>query len=182
MFFCDIAHAVEWSRSEEANIKVKRLKKESEKELRLQTRKIKQSQKTISQLKIDAEKAVNAYIQERDREKPCCTCGKPKSSGKQFHAGHFIAVGSCDNLRFNCFNIHAQCATCNVYGHGEYRLYRQWMIDRYSTELVEAFEDIASTNPITKRSRDYLERIKSVFKKRKLHIVKLRKRINNNVL
>ena len=172
MFFCDINHAVEWTKSEEAKKKVKLLKKESEKEHRAETRKIKHAQKTISQLKIETEKSVNAYIRVRDFGKPCSSCGRPHKKGDQ--AGHFIAVGDCDYLRFWTTNIHTQCVSCNLYGRGEYRTYRQFMVAKYGTEKVEKLEAIAKTNPIHKPSREHLERMKNVFNRRARHLKKLR--------
>lgn len=63
-----------------------------------------------------AEKAVNAFIRERDRDQPCISCGTHDAS--EWHAGHWISVGASSALRFDPANIHKQCHQCNWFEGG----------------------------------------------------------------
>jgi hypothetical protein len=85
------------------------------------------------------QKVFNTYIRQRDKLKPCISCGK--NLGKTFHAGHFFSVGAYPNLRFNENNVHGQCVECNLHKHGnvkEYDLRLQNVIsDKEYSELLE---------------------------------------------
>jgi hypothetical protein len=85
------------------------------------------------------QKVFNTYIRQRDKLKPCISCGK--QLGKTFHAGHFFSVGAYPNLRFNENNVHGQCVECNLHKHGnvkEYDLRLQNVIsDKEYNELLE---------------------------------------------
>jgi hypothetical protein len=85
------------------------------------------------------QKVFNTYIRQRDKLKPCISCGK--NLGKTFHAGHFFSVGAYPNLRFNENNVHGQCVECNLHKHGnvkEYDLRLQNVIsDKEYNELLE---------------------------------------------
>lgn len=72
--------------------------------------------KSVSQWRNDLQKIFNRYIRERDKNKPCISCGK-KLIGK-YDAGHYLSVGSYPNLRFNEDNCFAQCVECNQHKHG----------------------------------------------------------------
>lgn len=63
-----------------------------------------------------AEKAVNAFVRERDREQPCISCGTHDAA--EWHAGHWKSVGANSALRFDPSNIHRQCNQCNVFKGG----------------------------------------------------------------
>lgn len=79
---------------------------------------------------------VNKYIRKRDEGKPCISCGNNKGS----EAGHYIAVGQCDALRFDLDNIHLQCHSCNYHKHGNQMQYRLNLVNRIGAERVEALE------------------------------------------
>lgn len=66
----------------------------------------------------------------------CCTCNKVKEI-KSMHAGHFIAQGKSNFLRFNEQNVHAQCSQCNTYGRGEQDLYSQFIEREYGIEVLK---------------------------------------------
>ena len=72
---------------------------------------MKKKTKTLGKLKQDAQKVFNAYIRERDRDKPCVSCGAYNT----LQAGHYYAVGGYDGLRFNEDNVHGECARCNCW-------------------------------------------------------------------
>ncbi len=63
-----------------------------------------------------AERAVNAYVRERDREQPCISCGT--FDAETWHAGHWISVGASSALRYDLANINRQCRQCNWFEGG----------------------------------------------------------------
>lgn len=81
--------------------------------------------KTHSDWLKDLQKVFNAYIRERDKNKPCISCGR--SLVGKFDAGHFFSVGAYPNLRFNEDNVFGQCVACNQHKHGN--------INEYSIQL-----------------------------------------------
>ena len=52
----------------------------------------------------------NAYIRERDKDKPCISCG---NYFEKKDAGHYFATSGYSGLRFDEDNVHGECAGCN---------------------------------------------------------------------
>lgn len=108
-------------------------------------RKAKQEYKRsdIQELKKIAQVICNKYIRLRDQDKPCISCGYVLNNGnRQVHAGHYIAQGKSSLLRYDERNIHAQCAQCNTFLHGNLAEYRINLIQRAGIETVETLENI----------------------------------------
>ena len=92
----------------------------------------------------DAQFAVNAYIRQRDKGKPCISCGRPTKAGD--HAGHWKPTSTSPSLRYTETNIHLQCVQCNLHLHGNVAAYRAGLIARIGqaeVELLEAPQDTA---------------------------------------
>ncbi|MDC9599028.1 recombination protein NinG [Xenorhabdus anantnagensis] len=85
-----------------------------------------------------AQRAVNAYIRERDRDLPCVSCGTYTSA--QWDAGHYRTTAAAPQLRFDERNIHKQCVVCNQHKSGNLVPYRVELIRRMGLEPVEAIE------------------------------------------
>jgi len=98
------------------------------------TRERKRAIKTRQQWLQEAQKSFNAYIRARDRGLPCISCGALTG---QFHAGHYRPTSTQSVLRFNEFNVNAQCATCNNHKSGNLTGYRIGLIGKIGTTLVE---------------------------------------------
>lgn len=117
-----------------------------------------------------AQIAFNAYIRERDKEKPCICCGEPlllDSVGGGFDCGHYRSVGSAPHLRFDERNAHGQRKKCNRYGAGRAVDYRLGLIVRIGAESVAEIEadqaDRKWTIDDLKRIRDeYREKLKAL--------------------
>ena len=77
-----------------------------------------------------AQQVFNKYIRERDKNKPCISCGN-KLIGK-FDAGHLWSAGGHSNLRFNEFNT-----------NGNISMYRINFVKRYSPEILNELDEIA---------------------------------------
>ena len=83
-----------------------------------ETRRKKSELKTRREWLRETQTAFNAFIRERDRDKPCISCGAtnadlPPRHGGQWDCGHYLTTGAHPELRFNEFNAHKQCRECN---------------------------------------------------------------------
>lgn len=79
---------------------------------------------SVSILKKKADAVFSKYIRHRDSENgfcECFTCGIQKPIS-QMQAGHFVSR-AVNKLRFDEFNVHAQCYSCNVMKHGDLYTY-----------------------------------------------------------
>lgn len=124
----------------------------------------KEAIKTLPDLKADAQQAFNAFIRERDADKPCICCGQPLWSGDvggAYDCGHYRSVGSAPHLRYDERNAHAQRKQCNRWGAGRAVDYRIGLIARIGAEAVEALE---SDNRVKKWTRDELIAIRDEYR------------------
>jgi hypothetical protein len=85
-----------------------------------------------------AEKAVNAFIRERDRDQPCISCGTADSP--EWHAGHFIPA-TAHATRFDPACIHKQCAKCNVFLGGNQTNYEIRLIAKIGQAEVDRLKN-----------------------------------------
>lgn len=97
-----------------------------------------ESLKTLSQLRQEAQLAVNRYIRLRDESQPCISCGRHHQG--QYHAGHYLSRGAHPELSLDERNIHKQCQPCNTHLSGNQLEYRKGLIVRYGIEYVEWLE------------------------------------------
>jgi hypothetical protein len=161
--FCNVDCATKWSLvevEEKRRQKAKRVK----------------SAKTPEKL---AQDAVNAFIRERDKHKPCIVHGyECPYASTGWHAGHFKSVGSHPELRYNTWNIHKQCASGNKGAH-KWSRYERSNDAMYEENLRKRIGDArvdwlkASHPPKQYRDED-LKRIKTLFNRRARLYRKLR--------
>lgn len=89
----------------------------------------------------------------------CVSCGVSKHY-KDMQGGHFIPKGNSSYWAFDVeFNIHSQCAGCNMWGmaHGSAaQQYTLWMQDMYGRDFVEDMLAKKST-PVKRYKADYEE-------------------------
>ena len=176
--FCSTDHALAWLNTEKGAITLKKAQKARDKEALAKL-------KTKGQWRKEAQAAVNAYIRWRDRDDPCISCGKhkPQRAGGIYDAGHYIdrgtsATKSGSFLKFNVFNIHKQCVTCNRYHASSCKPeYRKNLIAKIGLERVLWLE---SAKGEVNDTIEYYKRVKTVFQKR----LRIKKKIvdarNNN--
>ena len=158
---CGIACAYEYSRKETAKAETRKAL-EDRKTIKLR----KDAIKTIRDWTKEAQIAFNAYIRERDRNKPCICCGRPLADsavGGGFDCGHYRSVGSAPHLRFDERNAHGQTKQCNRYGAGRAVDYRIGLIKRIGLEQVESLESDQSPK---KYSIEDLKAIKDEYKRK----------------
>lgn len=135
---------------------------------RATTRARKQALKRIPDLIKEAQHAFNAFIRERDKDKPCICCGLPltrggETTGGDFDCGHWRSVGNASHLRFDERNAHGQRKVCNRYGAGRAVEYRIGLIQRIGLAEVEALE---AENTPRKWLRDELIAIRDHYRAR----------------
>ncbi len=122
----------------------------------------KEKLKTRSDWMSDVEKLVNMYVRLRDAKDGCISCDKGPNWYGQWHASHFLSVGSCGAMRFNTWNIHKACSVCNNFLSGNIGAYEPRLRQKIGDNKV----DLLKLHP---RSRTYsieeLQRYKLVFKK-----------------
>lgn len=167
-FFCSMSCVVEHGKKGATAV--------SEKRKREANAKLKESLKTASQYRAEAQKAFNAYIRWRDRDLPCISCdaaGLHEGHGGYWDAGHFISR-SVKGLAFNTHNVHKQCHKCNRFLGSNAAFYREGLIEKIGIDKVEALED--RKHDIVRQDIAFLKRIKSVFTRK----LRLKKRLNIN--
>jgi hypothetical protein len=84
------------------------------------------------------QKNFNAWVLQRDKDKPCISCGRFHQGA--WHAGHYLSRGARPELATHPDNVHKQCAPCNVHLHGNLIAYRVNLIERVGLEAVEWLE------------------------------------------
>lgn len=112
---------------QKAILKVQKPRKELE-----QAHKEKTEKKGITGALLITKTLVHAYVRERDKGKPCISCGCQWNS--DFQAGHFYAAGSFETLRFDFDNIQGQCQQCNLYNNGNFENYSLRLPERIGLE------------------------------------------------
>lgn len=129
------------------------------------TRQRRAALKTIPQLIKEAQREFNAFIRERDRCRPCISCGANPPDMAQLHAGrdagHYRSTGSASHLRFHEDNCHAQCVHCNQWGAGRAVEYRIGLESRIGRDRLHALEH---DNTPLKWTRDELIAIRDTYR------------------
>jgi hypothetical protein len=80
---------------------------------------------------------VNRLCLVLDQGKPCISCGRPDQGGRLRNASHFKSRGSNSFLRYDLRGLHASCVPCNLYQSGNIEGYRQGLLERYGSAIVE---------------------------------------------
>jgi hypothetical protein len=119
--------------------------------------------KSIPKMKQDLQVIFNSYIRLRDKDKPCISCGEFKPN---MQAGHFYSVRGYDGLRFNEFNVHAECPRCNLFDEMHLLNYASNLPGRIGKEGCEALGNAAAAYKRDghKWSRSELEALTVLYK------------------
>lgn len=125
--------------------------------------------KSKSQRTKETQTAFNAWIRERDHDRPCISCGRHHSG--QYHAGHYLSVGTRPEIRFEPLNVWKQCAPCNTHLSGNAVLFRQALVREIGVEKVEWLE---GPHPLPKYTNDELDAMKADFAARTRALIKAR--------
>jgi len=109
----------------------------------------------------EAQAEFNKYVRLRDDGEPCISCGRHHNG--QYHAGHYLSVGACPELRFHPFNNNKQCAPCNNHLSGNAVKYRKALIGKIGLAEVEWLE---GPQTIQKLTVDDIKDIKQHYKQK----------------
>jgi len=124
-------------------------------------KKRKEAAKKRSDWMREAQDAFNGYIRKRDRELACISCGRYHRG--QYHAGHYLSLGSRPELRFDEDNVHRQCQPCNTHLHGNLVLYRMALLDRIGDERLARLE---GPHPARKYTIEDLKQIRATYRRK----------------
>jgi hypothetical protein len=97
-----------------------KIKKENEETIELLVKK-KKERVALGTLIGYTKTKVHKYVRERDKGKPCISCGCNYSD--DFDAGHFYPSSKFTSIKFDLDNIHGQCIQCNRYKEGNFEMY-----------------------------------------------------------
>jgi hypothetical protein len=125
-----------------------------------------EAMKTIPDLLAEVRTFFNAWVNLRDADKPCISCGSTRVAtglkGGKRDCGHYRSVGSAGHLRFNEDNAHSQCKYCNEHLSGSHVMYRQGLKERIGLERLEAVE---SNNEVHKWTHSELRDLKARYQR-----------------
>lgn len=183
---CDYQCALAFNRVKETQ-ELKRKRLAQSRELRARKEALKTPHQLWSAECKRAQDAVCLYVRVRDRDEACISCGRSVaevesvfSSGGYWDGGHYLAKGSHPELRFNTWNIHKQCKTCNG-GENRHRSAVKAVSVRegYTAGLTlkigaERLAWLTGPHKPLQPDIEYLSRVKKIFNKRARHLAKLR--------
>lgn len=133
-----------------------------EKQWKARKKELQEDLKTVQELLKETQVVFNAYIRERDKGKPCISCGNPKP--KKVNAGHYYSSGGHKAVTFDESNVHLQCEHCNTFLSGNLIEYRKGLIERIGISEVERLEKVAQNE--RKYTREELREIKEKYKQK----------------
>jgi hypothetical protein len=124
--------------------------------------KMKNDLETIQELIKATQIIFNKYIRLRDKGQVCISCQKKLKEGN-VDAGHMWSAGGHSNLRFNEFNVNAQCSRpCNKDKAGDINNYRLGFVERYGIEKLNEIDALAKIE--RKFTKDELKEIIQKYK------------------
>lgn len=110
-----------------------------------------------------AQRCFNAWIRNRDKDKPCITSGKYQIE----NACHFYSAGQYPALRFNEDNVHGGTMQDNYFKHGDLSNYRRHLEQRIGKDRLALLDSIATRNRFKKWSRVELSILLETYKLKK---------------
>lgn len=114
----------------------------------------------------EAQAAFNGFIRERDRDKPCISCGVVNvdhTRGGGWDCGHYLSTGANPELRFNELNAAKQCKRCNSHLSGNVANFRIGLRQRIGDDALEWLE---GPHDPARYTVDDLKEIKAYYRKR----------------
>jgi hypothetical protein len=124
--------------------------------------KMKNDLETIQELIKATQIIFNKYIRLRDKGQVCISCQKKLKEGN-VDAGHMWSAGGHSNLRFNEFNVNAQCSRpCNKDKAGDINNYRLGFVERYGIEKLNEIDSLAKIE--RKFSKEELKELMQKYK------------------
>ena len=126
--------------------------------------KMKNDLETIQELIKATQIIFNKYIRLRDKGQVCISCQRKLKEGN-VDAGHMWSAGGHSNLRFNEFNVNAQCSRpCNKDKAGDINNYRLGFVERYGIEKLNEIDSLAKIE--RKFTKEELKELMQIYKKK----------------
>jgi hypothetical protein len=107
-----------------------------------------------------AQQVFNKWINLRDKGLPCISCDKPING--RVNASHYFNANNHWSVRFNEFNVHSSCITCNQYLSGNLIEYRSRLINKIGIEQLTLLE--LEANKTRKFTIEELKQIINTYK------------------
>jgi hypothetical protein len=111
-------------------------------------------EKSLPKLQEAAQKVFNKWVRQRDEGEPCISCGSFKAN----QAGHYFSQKCFSIVRYDETNVNLQCASCNLFKHGNGPEYRIGLVRKYGEDAVKELEERAMRK-VHKFTRSELEEI-----------------------
>lgn len=102
---------------------------------------LRKKDRSLEWLKINVRTICHEYIKERDRGRPCVSCGAPWHS--DFQATHFYKAELFSSLRYHELNIHSGCVRCNIFLDGNHQQYAMRIHERIGSDGVNELKELA---------------------------------------
>lgn len=82
------------------------------------------------------------WIKWRDRDLPCCACGRSMNDlpSRAIHACHYRPSGQNSAIRYHEWNVNLGCSQCNTNKSGNITEYRILLVEKIGVEAVEWLE------------------------------------------
>jgi hypothetical protein len=112
-------------------------------------------EKSLSWLKNNVKNVCHEYIRERDKYKPCVSCGAKWND--EFQAGHWKKAELFSSVKYHENNIHSQCKGCNLFKDGNVQEYDIRIKERLTDEEIKEINDLITEE---KRSGFKWDRLK----------------------
>lgn len=137
---------------------------EKEKQWIKRKKEIKEDLKTVQDLFKEVLEVFNSYIRERDKNKPCVSCGA-KAGTYTMSSGHYFPQGNNKSIALDERNSHGQCwYNCNSNKSGNLSEYYPELIRRIGQE---GYEELQRLRHETKKyTREELKEIKEHYKQK----------------
>lgn len=153
------------------------IRKDKAKEFDKETKRRRASIKPKNTILNEAQTAFNAYIRYRDKDLPCINTGQPvEYDGNASDAAHFVSRAANNAMRFDMRNVNKSTKASNKHQEKYIHEYRNNLIKKLGEVRFKQFEDDCRYYKTHQRnfSKQYLERIKRVFRKKLRVLKKLR--------
>lgn len=126
--------------------------------------------KRIASLK-NTKTQVHAYIRNRDKGKPCISCGAKWND--TFQCGHHYKSETFETLRFNLDNLNGQCRRCNLHLEGAFDNYALNLPKRIGKERYDNLVSLAKVDKQFEKvwNVDNLKEVRRLLKENKSYII-----------
>lgn len=114
---------------------------------------------------------VHAYIRNRDKGKPCISCGVKWND--TFQCGHHYKSETFETLRFNLDNLNGQCRRCNLHLDGAFDNYALNLPKRIGKERYNCLVSLAEVDKQFEKvwNVENLKEVRRLLKEHKSYII-----------